>query len=148
MGPRPILSYMQRVRVPVHTLSTWNCYSYLWPWMCICGQDESLKTLETVPSISSHKPPSDKGSSSILVVQGELMETEIWQCFLGSLQGKFISSSLTPFLALITVSLDSVFLCVCLSNHLWVPSRQGMSHFYLYLSKVSNRVAGKHPWIG
>lgn len=33
------------------------------------GEDESLKTLETVPRISSHKLPSDKGSSSSLAVQ-------------------------------------------------------------------------------
>lgn len=51
------------------TLSTWNCFSCLWPRMWICGEDQSWKTLEAGLNISSHKLPSDKGSSSILVVQ-------------------------------------------------------------------------------
>lgn len=69
------------------------------------------------------------------------METEIRQCFLGSLQGKVISSSsLIPFFAHITVSLDSVFVCVYLSNHLWVPGGQGVGHFSSFLRGLAERL--------
>lgn len=117
--------------------------------MCICGEDESLKTMEIVPSISSPKLLSDKASSSTLLVQ-KWPNRDISMTILSRiLPGKihlFLSHTLLSTYH--SLSWFSLLVRVCLSNHLWVPSRQGMGHFYLYFSKGSNREADKHPWTG
>lgn len=84
------------------------------------------------------------------------METEIWQCFLGSLQGKFISSSLTSFLAHITVSLDYALFPVSVSpvtseflvGREWaisvVVSLRGLRERPINILEL-DRVVTKHP---
>lgn len=93
---------------------TRNCYSYLWPDVYLWRGWES-EDLETAPSVFSHKVPSGEGSSSILVVQ-QSANRDRNTILSRTPPGKFISSSLTPFLAHFTVS--PVCVCVCVSNHL------------------------------
>lgn len=103
-----ILSYMLRARIPIHTLALrvaipiCDCGS-------VCGESESVKSLETVPSFSAIKYPWAKVLLASQLFNSELMETEMGQCFLGSLQGKFTSSSLPSFSARIIVSLGYFF---------------------------------------
>lgn len=75
-----------------------------------CAFVDSLKTLEIVPRIFSHKAPFQHPSCS----KGANREGNTTMLS-RTLQGKFISSSLTPFLAHITVSLDLVFFCESVS---------------------------------
>ena len=57
---------MPRARIPVHTLALGIAIP-LCDHGCVGG--ESVKNMETVPSIFSYKVPSGKGPSSILVIQ-------------------------------------------------------------------------------
>lgn len=85
-GPGAILKYAV-IQGFQYTYLWQNCYVSLWPWMYICGADESMKAVEKLPSIFSHTLSGRK------VLKNELIETWTWRCFLGSFQEKLVSSS-------------------------------------------------------